>query len=773
MKPRPLRRILQEQTRFLFNQDSPEAWQAYLLRIPPDTKDHFILKKQEPWPFKDEDCRVVFPQNSNRVRSIHVMGDRIPLFAYTRAEYPGQLAALLLARTPELLAKLKNAVSLEFIPAEAPDAETAQPSEAFDSATLHDEEDSIDELAEPDPQPEKEDANQETEEPFESSLSEKALAAWESFSETDPDLVELSREIEQGQPSVFFTPQYQIISSSFDFKDFSAISFEPRGALAEWTGHYLLVWCSTSWPHQVRRCISEATGVAQRHIRVYSLPSQFLPDRFMLDTCLLASWAAMAALSIQGKIRLFTNPREDALYGTREGQSSILIQSAHDEDGRLLALRSKIQIDTGAYPCASRETLQMNLLGLCSQYRCEHQSHEAKLIRSSNPPRFPSNLLGMTHSIQALEQHIELICRNYSLDAIQWRSSHLLQKGDLCPYGQYAENNTIPRLVLNSINIKSDYSRLHASLELWNKQLQLGNPKLKNPLVLKGCGLALSFQSHGLILSSELDYRARLALELTDDGHLTIQAPIHTLNSGIREAWLQGVEEMLGVEERNISFAPFSSEDLEDTGPARFSRLASLYSPLLVSACQSLKRKIRSGKGPFFTRSTWVQQKQLVWDEESFTGTPFLGKSWAAAHVLLSLDKVDLQVRVEAVWISIHAGSILHPQKASSHIRQAVLLCLDWLTNQTLSFEDPESDQFWSLSYYQAKPPAIHVMLENQEESASKRHTLAHAGALGELVQACVPGAFNNALAQILGTLPSSTPLENQELEQFLYKKEE
>jgi len=248
-----------------------------------------------------------------------------------------------------------------------------------------------------------------------------------------------------------------------------------------------------------------------------------------------------------------------------------------------------------------------------------------------------------------------------------------------------------------------------------------------------------------------LGSRARIKLRLNQDGHLEVASPMHAANSALKDAWSAGLEEIVGIDARNISFTRFSTDQLDDSGPARFSRVASLYSPLVAAAGKMLRQKIdRQTALPIEIKLSLPNLRRLEWDEEGFSGTPFLARSWACATVQLQIDPVSLSPLIKDVWMSISAGAILHPDRASSLIKQQIADSLAWLSNNA--------------SLRQSTPPKIYLQFLHQERYTSHEQRLIHAGGIGELAYATIPGAFANALSQALGKSVQHLPCSSQEI---------
>ncbi len=709
-KARPLRRVVQEQNRFLYNQDLDTPWEMALIRLDHQDGSHFSLGLPE----DSADNKVISVRPGHKSRTIHIIEDAIPLFAEKTVQYAGQVACLAIARDSKALQALTQSIKI-------------------------------------------------------------AYRSDDHEHESDGGLLmtHAQKTISFGTPNAYFDQAYTKVTSRLLIDNYQDPRREPRGALAEWKDNTLTVWCSSAWPHMVKRCVAEATGLAQRHIVIISVPSSYLPDRFLIDSTMYACYVAIGAVSIQGRAKLFLSEAEDRRFASKQSPIDVELQSAHDQDGKMVALRSTVSIDLGRYACASNEIIQHLALGLTSSYQCPNQEHRLLALATASSPSFPNSMLGMTLVQEALEQHVQQICSQLALDPILWRKDNLLQKGQECPYGTSAESFYAAHEVIDSVSKMSDFARKHASCELLRKKqrysLHAQDAMHNRP---RGVGLAIGSQSHGLLSSFELNHRARIDLTMSDDGHLTVQAPFHAHYSGLREPWLACIYQLLGIEERNVSFARFSSEDVEDSGPSRFSRLAALHSPLLAQACINLRHKIRSRVHPFVARASYVNQKRLTWDTAAFRGNPFLGRTWIAAVIELSLDQIDLSVSVDSVCLSVAGGCILNTESARTHIRQSVIACLDWLSSKLAqpNLLSTSTDLYASNLGHGAKRPTIQIQFQQPDTKPELQARFAHAAAIGELAFGAIPAAFHNALVQISGSSFTSSSVDSQQLFQKLYQ---
>jgi CO/xanthine dehydrogenase Mo-binding subunit len=519
--------------------------------------------------------------------------------------------------------------------------------------------------------------------------------------------------------------------------------YEPRGAIAEWKSDMLWVQCSSSWPHMVRRLVSESTGLPQKNITVISLPSGTLPDRFLLDSSILACYASMGALTCMKRVELFLSSLEDSRFATRHAPVNAHFTTLHAGDGRIHSLKATVEIDCGAWPLGAQESMQTCLAGLCSTYLIPNQEIEVRLMRSARPPALLPEGFGLAQMQLLMERHMAAACAELDLDQHEFRVDHLLTKNDTTPYGPNPDPMQAAHQVLEHVSRVSDFSRKYAAAE----QLRRHRPDEPH---LTGIGIALAFQSHGLHTGFELANRARVRLVLGADRHLVIHAPMHASHTALREAWVDELSEVLGIEERHISFCRFSSDQIDDSGPIRFSRLATQYTPLLAMAARSLRQKMARQTGPIEIKLSMPNLRRLKWDEDNFSGAPFLGRSWAAAAVELDIDPVRLLPVVSRVCVTVNAGAVLLPLRAIASVKQSVRECL-------------------AVQGCQPGPvDRIEVEFLGHERYMVNDQRFLHAGGIGELAAATIPAAVANALTQILGPGLATYPASPQEIHRLL-----
>ena len=103
--------------------------------------------------------------------------------------------------------------------------------------------------------------------------------------------------------------------------------------------------------------VSECTGLPQRNITIRSGYSPSArPELF--DLILPVTIGALGATAaLQKSVLVAWSANDIRRYGVGQAGGNVTILSGHNEEGRVLALRARIDIDLGAFPLGSREIM--------------------------------------------------------------------------------------------------------------------------------------------------------------------------------------------------------------------------------------------------------------------------------------------------------------------------------------------------------------------------------------------------------------------------------
>ena len=250
-----------------------------------------------------------------------------------------------------------------------------------------------------------------------------------------PGNVLIRRARSHGQVDAAFARAAHVLRETFRSGRVSAAPLEPRGVLAHWDGDELTVWAGMQAPFVMRGALARAFGLRESAVRVVS------PDTgggFGQKMHLLPEDLAVVALAraTARPVKWVETRRENLQCASHAREQRIDAELAADADGRVLALRSRVWGDSGAYHVYPLTAL-LEPLGaagiLPGPYRVPAYAYEAVGVATTKPPIGAYRGVGMTVGAFAMERLLDLLAERVGVDAAEIRRRNLLRR-DEYPY---------------------------------------------------------------------------------------------------------------------------------------------------------------------------------------------------------------------------------------------------------------------------------------------------------------------------------------------------
>jgi carbon-monoxide dehydrogenase large subunit len=210
----------------------------------------------------------------------------------------------------------------------------------------------------------------------------------------------------------------------------TAAPLEPRGLVADWDGETLTVWASTQTPRIMRSALAAALELSEACVRVIA------PDvggGFGLKMHVFPEDVAIAALArrLGRPVKWIETRRENLAAASQAREQRVDAEVAADETGRLLALRSRVVSDAGAYHIYPL-TAMLEPLGtaniLPGPYVTPAYAYEAIAVRTHKPPLGAYRGVGMTMGAFVMERLLDLVAARIGLDPAEVRRRNLIPR---------------------------------------------------------------------------------------------------------------------------------------------------------------------------------------------------------------------------------------------------------------------------------------------------------------------------------------------------------
>jgi carbon-monoxide dehydrogenase large subunit len=208
---------------------------------------------------------------------------------------------------------------------------------------------------------------------------------------------------------------------------------EGRAILASWKGKRLTVEIPTQSPHLIRTEIAKALRVKARDVRVIV---RDFGGSFGCKGALYGEEIAVAEASRRlGRPVKWIEERSEHCAGTPHGRGQTQeVELAARKDGTILALRSQIVADLGAYlsePGAHVPTGTPPVMTGC--YRIPAASCTVLGVFTNTAPTGPYRGAGRPEAAYQIERMIDLLAQRLQRDPADVRRQNFIQPGDF-PY---------------------------------------------------------------------------------------------------------------------------------------------------------------------------------------------------------------------------------------------------------------------------------------------------------------------------------------------------
>lgn len=511
------------------------------------------------------------------------------------------------------------------------------------------------------------------------------------------------------------------------------------------------VTCTTQWPYHVRRTVAETAGVAAARVKVYVVEPGPALDGKLWYPSLVAAHAALASRRSGRPCLLRLDRGEDLLATPKRASTRIHQRAALDAEGRAKAVEVDIRYDAGAYPVMTDETLRRMMIAGVGAYRVAAARVRVSAFRTNTVPTGPMTGIEAPAWFAAEELAAGLI-RETQSDPVEWKRRHIITR-DASNHIEEQLSGTSPVLrLMDEAARASDFNRKFSAFELQRKNRKTALGAVE---VARGVGMAIGSQGMGFSGRAEEHVAGNLELQLDDEGVAWLYTSSRPASAGLQSYWKQLISERLGIEPDNVHLASCDTDTVPDSGPTLFSRAVSAHTRLVEQACNAVLSRLEGQRPPITVRRSHRRPRRQQWDLETQSGTPYPGRSWAAAVVEVEVDPVTFEALVRGVWMAIDAGRILDPASARQTVLSTINHALGWAARRqvpAIHMSRPIESGVGFDPPFRYEPPLYIGFADDHYTEKTP------ALGIGELPWFCVPAAYAHALAQATGIDSMSLP---------------
>lgn len=483
---------------------------------------------------------------------------------------------------------------------------------------------------------------------------------------------------QRGDIEAAFSTADHVYTDRFEFSRINAFHLEPYVNIARVTLDQIELWSCNQDPFVLRADIARIFGVAAGSVRIHT---PYVGGGFGGKSyCKMEPLVVLLARKARAPVRLCLTMDEGLMTLTKHA-AVLTLTTAVTSDGKLIARRSDIQLDAGAYSDASVSTTIKTGYRIPGPYRWLAIATRACAVRTNSVPAGSFRGFGGTQASFASESQIDMIARRLGIDPYDLRQRNLLAVGEPFAPGDSGMDSDLQRGLDEVVRRLGYHHRKHDGR--------------------RGMGLSVGLKDGG-----GSGYHGSALVKVTHDADVFVHAATVEIGQGAMTALATIAAETLGVPVAQVRYGALDTDHTPmDTGThvsfgttvngLAVQRAAEdVKSQLLAFAAERLAcspEELRLTGWDIFHGDRRYGVRKMLLDYFGPTGVEFVGKgrmkilhdkgaplnarnlfwlpNWVGAEV--DVDRETGHVRVTKLVVSADAGRSVNPAACRGQVEGA------------------------------------------------------------------------------------------------------
>lgn len=591
----------------------------------------------------------------NGEKEIQIFNYRIPVFACSKIEYPGQAVGILVGAEKAELLELAKLFEVK----------------VFDKNTSDQQ-------------------NKNTDAPDCSILSERTL----EFGDCDKIFTEAEEQSNDA------------CSSSLDFESRYHNRSEPACIkVVHSKKNSFDVYLATQWPYSVAESLARVLDIPKNNITINSTNFAEHMNSLVWFPALMSCQAAVAANASGKNISLSFSRSDDYRYTTSSPHVIVKHKTVVDNLGKFSAMAVELVMYAGAFNPVIDEMILQILTVAVSIYDIPNLRVHVIAYKTPDKPTDFFSGLGENYILNALEKHINEIALQKDISPIEIRLLNINSEnkkvgGKISLSGVFDFDE-----LLKDVCGASDYNRKYYSNKFLNEQ------RYESQTRKRGIGLSTGLQCSGINSFIKRGINYSVEMTITTDGNALVT--IFDCTDDLKKMFSKKISAKLGIDEANIKFIDADEKDFNIIKTMENNIL--YLSGLIDKCCDAIARQRFRKPLPITVTRKFQLTKNKNWDPETLEGIPFVSQTPGACVVELELDPLLYRIKVKNIWLSVAPGAVLQKQSVIEKIKKEIQNSISQLTIENASAED--FLQFRLLNVTDA--PSIHVFILQSDDKDS------------------------------------------------------
>jgi CO/xanthine dehydrogenase Mo-binding subunit/xanthine dehydrogenase iron-sulfur cluster and FAD-binding subunit A len=431
---------------------------------------------------------------------------------------------------------------------------------------------------------------------------------------------------------------------------------QPDAAISYWEDDRLVVETAGQWLHEDRRQLAALFALHEDDVIVrYAKVGGAFGGREDLS---ITPLAALAAWKLKRPVAMAWTRDESIIGHHKRHPFHITTTWGAMRDGRLVAAKTTMIADGGAYASTSVEVLKCAATFATGPYRVESVETDACVTYTNNVPSGAFRGFGSPQAHFAAETMVTRLAEALEMDPIEMRRKNLYREGDVEPTGEKLPEGVSAQAVFE-----------RCLQEVANRFSRRSFETSTSDIIKRGIGIACGMKNIGY--SFGFPDQATATVELSVAGETLRGASVaigaaevgqgsHTILQQIAASVLKLDPKFVRMIVDDTSLAP-------NAGSASASRMTLFGGRAVKDACEAALHAWKSGHPPRATVQ-YLPGGTTALDPQTGRAIPHFAYAYAAQAVDVEVDTRTGIVRVLRV-ISVHdVGRAINRQLVEGQI---------------------------------------------------------------------------------------------------------
>jgi carbon-monoxide dehydrogenase large subunit len=370
----------------------------------------------------------------------------------------------------------------------------------------------------------------------------------------------------------------------------SAVTMETRGLVAQWQDGHLTVHGAAKVPFTTRRTLARSLGLEVEQVDLievdvgggFGVRGEFYPEDFLVP---------FSARALGRPVKWIEDRLENLLGSNHSRQMECELEIVCERNGRILALRGSVHVDSGAYMRSSGATPPRNVgQFLSGPYDIEHIHVSSQIHLTNKGPIGTYRGPGRFEADFFRERLMQIAADELGIDPVEFRRINLVREEQM-PYPLATLNKPVKEEKLDSGDYRITLDRCLQEFD-WEGKKHLQ-------------GQQVDGRYHGIAIGCFIEgggggIRERARLEIEADGRLTIYIGSTNLGQGLVTVLTQIAADELGVAMDRITIRHGSTTYLKEGFGSFHSRSTALGGSAIVVTAAALRDAIRKAAAQRF-----------------------------------------------------------------------------------------------------------------------------------------------------------------------------